>query len=558
MKRKHILVALCVLPLAASAIDLPALPDKDGADLKGYVHNGEKGVEGVLVTDGYTFTRTAADGSYYLTSSPAADFVYYTLPAGYAPGKIDNGVPEFFAPIDRSGATFQADFEITPIGDDSSFSFLVHADTQPEEYFNSEVWTEMNKAYTQMKKTSDQIALQEGFAPFNLHMGDIIYNTNTKVKDYRSYLGILATVGYDAPIYTTPGNHDRRYLADYKTALKTYTDVWGPTYHSFNRGKIHFISMDNVKIVTDGDYTKGISEAAVEWLKKDLSYIEKGSRVVFYTHQPMTRNSSALKAYSGVLDILKEYDVLILTGHLHRIFNNFPEYAPTVVERNHVALGGYEWRGPCAQDGTPNGYYIYHCDGTDISWKYVWTGKNPDTEMFRLYTNGQFGSTKYAAADEKVVTVNIWDWDEQWKHSWKLDGVDQGPLNRYDSTHDPWAAYCFDNVPGHDTWKSQSTYHVFYCNVPNTGNKVEVEVTDRFGRTTTKSITLPHVDNGGIEAISPETSGVSVTEIYNMQGMRILEVEGRPEADTLPLVAGCYVMRMYHTDGAVTVEKMMK
>lgn len=281
-------------------------------------------------------------------------------------------------------------------------------------------------------------------------------------------------------------------------------------------------------------------------------------RVVFFTHQPMTRNTAALKAYSGVLDMLKEYDVLILTGHLHRIFNNFPEYAPTIKERNHVALGGYEWRGPCSQDGVPNGYYIYHVDGTDISWKYKWTGKDADKNMFRLYEPGQFGTPVYAPSEDKTIIVNVWDWDEDWKVTWSLDGVDMGAAERQDEAEDPWAIYSFANDPAHPTWVAKPTYHIFHCNVPASGSVVKVTVADPFGRELSKTITLESDPSGGIEAIAPESCGVLAVEIYNMQGIKVLTVDGYPEADTLPLEHGCYIMRLHHTDGSLSTEKITR
>ncbi|MDE6528397.1 MAG: calcineurin-like phosphoesterase family protein [Muribaculaceae bacterium] len=541
---------------AFAAAALPELPDRDGFNIKGYVHDGDKGVAGVLVSDGYSFARTDDSGAYYIASDPAAKEVFVVLPAGYEYAGVTNGVPEFFKPLDGSGS-MQADFALNPIGDDSSFTFLVHADTQPEEYFNSHVYTDMGNAYKDMQQSSDALAAADGFKPLNLHLGDIIYNGSAINYDYSRFLSTLGSVGYNVPVLPTPGNHDRYYTTDYNKAMELYRGTWGPVYYSFNRGKVHFISVDNVLVKKNDAYTKGISDAAVEWLKKDLSYVEDGSRVVFYTHQPMTRNTSALKAYSGVLDILKNYEVLILTGHLHRIFNNFPEYAPSIKERNHVALGGYEWRSTCSQDGVPNGYYIYSVSGSDISWKFKPTGKDADKNMFRVYEPGFPDTDQVRPSDDKTVLVNVWDWDEDWTVTWSLDGEDQGDVPRYDTMKDPLASYNYDNVPGHDTWLAHETYHIFHCDVPSTGSVVKVTVSDPFGRTLSKTLELASVP-GGIEAVAPESSGVQRADIYNLQGVRLLSVDGYPETDTLPLGAGCYIMRLRHTDGAVTVEKFMR
>ncbi len=555
MKTRNILTAAALMAfVSANAIELPELPSKEGFDIKGYVHDGTKGVAGVAVTDGYSITTTDADGAYYLTSSPLAYFVYYTLPSGYEAGTVENGVTKFFADIDRQAGETRADFIINPIGDDENFSFIVHADTQPDEYFNSNVFTELGKAYVDMQTTANTIEAKEGFKPFNLHLGDIMYHTDTQTDDYQRYLSTLKNRNYTCPIYATPGNHDRSYTANYNAAMKLYRETWGPTYHSFNRGNIHFVALDNVK-PTDGNYSRGFTTESVEWLKKDLAGIEKGSRVVFMTHRPMTRVAADVKAYTTVLDILKDYDVLMLTGHLHRPGNNFDVYDSNLKERNQTALGGYEWRSACAADGTPNGYYIYEVKGNDISWKFKWTGRDADTNLFRMYTPGQFTDNIPGAADEKTVLINIWDWDEDWKVTWKQDGVDMGDVERYESHLDPWASSLYDNNASRPTWKSVESYHIFHCDVPATCANVEVTVTDPFGRTVSKALDLDHI--AGIETVTTATCGVETTEVYNLQGVKLITVNGYPQVDTLPVGRGCYIMVLRHTDGTVTSEKVI-
>lgn len=555
MKTRNILIPAALMAfVSANAIELPELPSKEGFDIKGYVHDGTKGVAGVAVTDGYTITTTDADGAYYLTSSPLAYFVYYTLPSGYEVADAENGVAKFFTGIDRTQADFRADFQINPIGDDDEFTFLVHADTQPFTYFNSNVFTELGKAYIDMQATADKITKEEGFKPFNLHLGDIMYHTDERTDDYQQYLATLKNRNYTCPIYATPGNHDRSYIENYNQSLQLYRDTWGPVYHSFNRGKVHFISIDNVKS-TDGNYTRGITADCIAWLKQDLAMIEKGSRVVLFTHRPMTRAAAEIKAYGTVLDMFKDYETLVLTGHLHRPNNNFPEYAPSMKERNHTALGGYEWRSACAADGTPNGYYIYEVKGNDISWKFKWTGRDADTNLFRMYSPGQFTDNIPGAADEKTVLINIWDWDEDWKVTWKQDGVDMGDVERYESHLDPWASSLYDNNASRPTWKSVESYHIFHCDVPATCANVEVTVTDPFGRTVSKALNLDHI--AGIETVTTETCGVVTTEVYNLQGVKLVTVNGYPEVDTLPVGPGCYIMVLRHTDGTVTSEKVI-
>ncbi len=557
MKAKITIVLNALLAaVVAQGIGLPELPVRDDADVMGYVHDGTRGVAGVLVSDGYDFSCTDENGAYYLSANPAALMVYAVLPSGYEFSTVSDGVPAFFKALNRGGEVTRADFALNPIGDDDSFSFLVHADTQPEPYFNMQVYSDMGKAYMEMARQAAVIAGDEGFMPFNLHLGDIVYNNNS-AKGYGAYFSCLADAGYNVPTFATPGNHDRLYILDYEKSLELYRGSWGPERYSFNRGKVHFISLDNVAINKEDAFGRGIRPEALEWLKKDLSYVEKGSRVVFFTHRPMTQNASALNAYSAALDVLKDYEVLILSGHVHRSFTNYEEYAPSIRERSQVPLGGFIWRGPCTQDGVPQGYYIYHVDGTDISWKFKWLGKDADKNLFRVYEPGQFDSMTFDPDEDKTVIANVWDWDEHWTVTWSLDGVPQGEVPRYEGFRDPWAVYNYDGREEFPEWSPSETYHMFHCDVPATGSVVEINVTDRFGREASKTVTLESV-SGGIESVSSGNCGITNAEIYNAQGVKVLTVAGYPEADMLPIGSGCYIMRLHHTDGTVTIEKVIR
>ena len=238
--------------------------------------------------------------------------------------------------------------------------------------------------------------------------------------------------------------------------------------------------------------------------------------------------------------------------HLHRTFNNFTKYYPNVRERNMSQLGGGSWRGPCCLDGTPSGYCIYRVEGDEISWKFKWTGRDADRYMFRMYEPGQFGIPTYRPADDKTIMVNVWDYDERWSVTWSLDGQDMGELPRYEGMKDPWAVYNYDGLDEYKDGEAVSeTYHIFHADVPSSGSKVEVTVKDPFGRVSSSTLQL----QSGIETVSAATSGIVMTEIYNLSGVKVMSVEGYPYAETLGLEPGCYIYRMTRSDGTILTEK---
>ena len=89
MKNRKILLFLAVAALLAAPVrsaELPPLPDKPGATVKGYVECEGRGVEGVVVSDGFNVVKTDAEGRYWLkTKLSRSEFVMISTPRGYDP-----------------------------------------------------------------------------------------------------------------------------------------------------------------------------------------------------------------------------------------------------------------------------------------------------------------------------------------------------------------------------------------------------------------------------------------------------------------------------------------
>ena len=101
MKRIEYLIwsALCLILVSCEApvvddfgVRLPEEPlavngcvvDTDGAPM-----------EGVVVSDGYTVTQTAAEGRYEITAPRCAAFVWVSAPEGYMAPLKESGIPDF-------------------------------------------------------------------------------------------------------------------------------------------------------------------------------------------------------------------------------------------------------------------------------------------------------------------------------------------------------------------------------------------------------------------------------------------------------------------------------
>lgn len=551
LKERLIACALAVtslfLPLAATP-SLPALTEPGDADAWGYVHDGEKGVADVLVTDGFNFVRTDATGAWRMKTYAGAEFVYVIIPSGYEMGTMTDGIVRYYERIERGDSPFRADFTLNPIGDDTVFSFMVHADPQPNPLIITECFSLLSDAYKEVDSEGRRICAEEGFMPFMLTLGDVTHEIG-----YVEYKDVLKRIGFSVPLFSVPGNHDKELDYYGEAASRRYRATFGPLYYSFNRGKAHFIMLDNVGSTGEGGYTRELTDALLDWVEKDLSYVDRSTPVVVCGHIPFTYKASALKAYKRLLAMLEGYDTMLMSGHLHRSFG-LGKYSDTIEERNHSSLSGHKWRGPVSRDGTPNGYYIYHFDGTALSWKFKPLRKDADKSLFRMYEPEWTDYMELEPSENTVIIVDAWDYDEHWKLTWSLNGVEQGEVPRFEAAFDPLAAYNYNPLED-ENLRAVTSGHIFHCDVPPSGGVVEVTAVDRFGRTMSRSQQL--AAGIGEVAAEPGAIGVRAVEIYDMQGRMVHVADVYPGRDALSLAGGCYIMRVLHFDGTASVEKIV-
>lgn len=70
--------------------------------IKGKVDCENKGIHGVVVSDGKNCVQTDEQGNYSLDIDNESQFVFISTPAGYLTEIKENTIPLFYEPIDRS------------------------------------------------------------------------------------------------------------------------------------------------------------------------------------------------------------------------------------------------------------------------------------------------------------------------------------------------------------------------------------------------------------------------------------------------------------------------
>ena len=460
---------------AASSLVLNLMPSFAADIIKGKVESDGKPLEGVVVSDGYSCVLTDADGNYRLEAFPQSRYVFVSTPSGYLPPVADSTIPVFFRELDGAG-TYDFSLLRNP-ADDSRHVCFVQSDVQLIAEENLAVYDRLLQDMIEYRKQFS------GMDVFGLDCGDIVGDTPSLFGPYRKSAAVL-----DMPVYRVIGNHDMDYYGrTFETSYRTFSDNFGPACYSFNRGKVHYIVVNNnFYIGRDYFYMGYVDEKTFHWLEEDLAHVPEGSTVILAMHMPsrltvdrqpfaydygnladQTVNSSALHA------LFQGYDTHIITGHMHYNLNIC--FNDSLMEHNTAAVCGTWWCTDTCLDGTPAGYGVYMVDGDDVKWLYKSSGY-ADTYQARAYLPG--ASEEYPDA----VIANVWNYDPLWKVEWCEDGKVMGMMEKF-TGFDPYAAVmCRDKEKIRYEWIGPTrTEHLFKAVPTNPESDITVRITDRFG-----------------------------------------------------------------------------
>ena len=483
------------------------------------------GVPGVLVSDGIEIVQTDAQGNYYLKSGKKWNYVFITIPSGYE-APLDGILPSFWKELEQDADTAeQVDFELVQAPNDN-YTLLVLGDMHLARRTGD--LAQFEKVAGFMNRT---IAEAPGKV-YCLTLGDMTWDMYWVSNNYSfaEYLETMNGLFHGVPFFHTMGNHDNEMEVggDWEKAWK-YTRNLSPDYYSFNLGKIHYIVMDDMDF-TDVEagqdnrskYKKNFTAEQLEWLKKDLSYVAKGTPVFVTAHEPLARPSGIewgeelngkdadLDTFIGIFD---GYPVRFLSGHTHNIFNR--SWTDSFTEHNSGAVcASWWWSGyitpgiHIAQDGTPGGYTVWTVNGTDLTHYYQAALQSPDYQ-FRAYDMNSVKATitedlsehsgypKYynhiQGYGDNVILVNVWDYDDDWTVEISENGT---PLSVSEvGVYDPLHIYAMTiprlNKYNTTTFSTAKWRHFFKATASAADTPVTVRVTDRYGKVFTEEMVRP-------------------------------------------------------------------
>ena len=390
------------------------------APIQGYVKCNGTPLKDVVVSDGFICTKTNSSGFYALNSELTdVKFVMVSIPSGYTAPVDSNGLPIFYqrlSSLQQTNGIYTANFTLNKIsGNADRFTLLVGADPQPRA--KSLAWDNIGyhsldcceDLYRDMKEKAATITDRN---VYGLMLGDIVHEN---MSLYDNYIAGLSTLGF--PMFNVLGNHDNdpNSTTDVE-GRHVFEEKLGPTYYSFNIGKLHFVVLDNlIMSLKDGKLTgyemQGLTDEIWQWLQNDLSYVDTSTTLMIAAHSPMTRlktgggrNDDVAAHFTDYTTLFAKYDkVHIWSGHTHETFNycySSSHALAGIEEHTVVRATGELWTNEYLSGGTPRGYVVVEVDGDDISWKFKPT----------IYQSGVYSEKGYTEV-QPAYEHRDWDYD---------------------------------------------------------------------------------------------------------------------------------------------------
>ena len=507
-----------------------------GSTVYGLVACEGKGIPGVAVSDGYEVVLTDENGVYQMHSDKLWKYVFISLPSGYE-APLQGIIPQFYAYLTEDPAVAERrDFSLKRVANDHFTMFFlgdIHMANRSDDI------NQFRRFARYMNKTIDQA---QGRC-YVMTLGDMTWDGYWYSKNFYfpEYLAEVSRWFTDVPFFHTMGNHDNdmNRIGDIEKT-RPFTEFIGPSYYSFNIGKVHFVVTDDIDYndvgtgtELRGNYAHNFASNVMDWLKKDLALVDPSTPVVISAHSPTVAPSGATTFKSRLtgadaageantedfVAAVRGHDVHFVAGHSHKVFHYEDKASQGYLEHNLGSVCGNWWASGYVEsgielcpDGAPCGYAVWEFDGTELNHRYVAAGMREDY-VFRAYDMGEVKKVmtmeavdnepafqtyykEFQRFNDNDLLLNVWYWDSAWKIEVTADGKPLSMNREY--TFDPLLTYALTmNYYARHASLTSSTIkpskwpHFFRFRMPAAPSDICVKVTDRYGRVSTEEFRHP-------------------------------------------------------------------
>jgi hypothetical protein len=509
------LIALALHSAAASvAQETPyatgtVFHDRNG---NGVRDEGEEGIAGILVSNQREIIATDDKGHWRLPVENEGTIFFVIKPTGWMPPLDRNNLPKFYYLHKPHGSPDLHYRGIAPTGPlPSSIDFPLHPREEAEEFEVIMAGDPQPRSLQEVVYLTRDILpeLAGTSAAFGVSLGDIVSNNLDLFEPVNEAFG-----GAGIPWYNVIGNHDLNFDAsDERFATETFHRVYGPDYYSFNYGNVHFLVLNNNRLIPmDGEryynYDAGLGPHQMEFVRNNLALVPEEKLVVVMMHIPFLNHR--WRAYQHEVAELFQLlgsrpHTLSLSGHTHtqhlRIIEQRHGWPRKEPHHNFVlaTIGGSWWRGlpdeigvPHAMmfDGTPRGYNLFRFgQNGQYSARFKATRRPADHQMniwapdviaqdesgeTDFYVN-VFGGTPYSKVEMRIGMEGDW---QSMEPTQEPDPIVVEAHQREAAAPLPPYLPMGDGVPSTHLWKATLPDYL-----PIGGQSIHVRTTDMFGQT---------------------------------------------------------------------------
>lgn len=373
---------------------------------------GEELLAGIGVSNGREIVQTDSQGHYEIPA-PDDSAIFLIKPRGWRTALSDDQLPQFFYLHKPQGSPNSRYPGVKPTGSlPTAINFPLYRQDEPDRFQIVLFGDTQARDLREIDFIGNDVIseLIGTTSSFGVTLGDIVFDDLSIYPEHNRMIARL-----NIPWYNVIGNHDLNYDASQRRyANETFESVFGPSYYSFDYGRVHFVALDNcdwiLATATEAaHYAPAFGSEQIEFLRNDLARIPESQMVVLMMHIPIQQATDR----EQVFRLIEKRPLCIsISGHTHTHEHHFLDSSvgwQGAQPHHHivnVTVCGSWWSGQVDErgiphalmtDGAPNGYSILTFDGEQYQLDFKAAGRDEDYQM-QISTDGPLETGKLQSA----------------------------------------------------------------------------------------------------------------------------------------------------------------
>ena len=283
----------------------------------------ERVLPNVGVSNGRDVVQTNDKGEYKLPVGED-NILFVIKPSGYTTPVDANNLPKYYYIHNPVGAPDLKYKGVSATGSlPKSIDFALHAVEEKDDFkilvFGDPQVYNLTQVEYLKKGVVEELKGVQGYE-FGISLGDLVGNNPDL---FSPYINVMKDIG--VPWYQVMGNHDINFdVPNDELSDVSFKAHFGPNNYSFNKGKVHFIVLDDVIYNGEGasrQYIGGLREDQLEFVENDLKFVPKDHLVVICVHIPFVNHGKhAIRENDNkrLFAALKDFpNTLSMSAHTH-------------------------------------------------------------------------------------------------------------------------------------------------------------------------------------------------------------------------------------------------